>query len=149
MLSESTYKTVVRASAAYDLVVTAPFMTPWTLVLTMDLFRQIQTGLGLPGSVPAFEATHMLFAGLMGSVVVVWSIARLRLNLAILGRYDAWARMLFALWQVYAVANGATPLLLIFTVFEVGFGIAQALPFGADQATPLAAGEAGMGASSP
>ncbi len=70
----------------------------------------------------------MLFAGLMGSVVVVWSLARLRLNLAELGRYDAVARLLFAAWQIYAVANGATPLLLVFTVFEAGFGIAQALP---------------------
>jgi hypothetical protein len=88
----------------------------------------LDTQLGLPGESPAFGISHLLFAGLMGSVVVVWSLARLKLDLAILGRYDALARLLFALWQIHAVANGATPLLLIFAVFEIVFGIAQALP---------------------
>jgi hypothetical protein len=71
----------------------------------------------------------LLFAGSMGSVVVVRSQALLRLNLTELGRYDALARVLFAGWQIYAFANGATPLLLIFTNLEIGFGIAQAPPF--------------------
>jgi hypothetical protein len=78
--------------------------------------------------VPVFEPTHLLAGNLMGSVVVVWSLARLHLGLPILGRYDAVARALFATWQIYAVATGASPLLLVLTVFEVGFGIAQALP---------------------
>jgi len=128
MISEDTYKAIVRTSAAYDLVVTAPFMTPWTLTATLDLFHRLHSSLGLAGAVPSFETTHLLFAGLMGSVVVVWSLARLRLNLVVLGRYDAAARLFFAGWQIYAVANGATPLLLVFTIFEIGFGIAQALP---------------------
>lgn len=128
MLSEATYRTVVRTSAAYDLAVTTPFMTPWTLTFILDLLHQFHTHLGLPGAFPTFEISHLLFAGLMGSVVVVWSLARLRLDLAVLGRYDALARLLFALWQIYVVVNGATPLLLIFTVFEIGFGVAQALP---------------------
>lgn len=132
MLAEPTYKTIVRTSAMYDLVVTAPFMTPWSLELTLDLFRQLHTAIGLPGTIPDFEPVHLLFAGLMGSVVVVWSIARLRLNLAVLGRYDALARMLFALWQVYAVASGASPLLLVFTLFEIVFGVAQTLPHKGD-----------------
>lgn len=85
--------------------------------------------LGLPGGVPVFGPTHMLFAGLMGSVVVVWSMARLRLKLPVLGRYDAVARLLFAAWQVFAVAIGATPLILVFTVFEMVFGVLQALPY--------------------
>lgn len=112
MLTEHTYKAIVRTSATYDLIVTAPFMTPWSLELTLDVLRQLHIATGLPGTIPNFEPTHMLFAGLMGSVVVVWSIARLRLNLAILGRYDAVARMFFALWQIYAVASGASPVIL-------------------------------------
>ena len=138
MLAVPTYKTIVRTSAIYDLVVTLPFMTPWSLELTLDLFRQLHTAIGLPGTVPDFEPVHLLFAGLMGSVVVVWSIARLRLNLAILGRYDALARMLFALWQIYAVASGASPLLLVFTLFEIVFGVAQAVPHKGDSRALIA-----------
>jgi hypothetical protein len=129
MLSETTYKTIARTSAIYDLVVTSPFMTPWTLVLTLDVIHGLHTTLGLPGAVPTFGAIHLLFGGLLGSVVVVWSLARLHLNLAILGRYDALARFLFAAWQIFAVANGATPVVLIFTVFEIAFGVAQLLPY--------------------
>jgi hypothetical protein len=129
MLSETTYKTIARTSAIYDLVVTSPFMTPWTLVLTLDVIHGLHTTLGLPGAAPTFGAIHLLFGGLLGSVVVVWSLARLHLNLAILGRYDALARFLFAAWQIFAVANGATPVVLIFTVFEIAFGVAQLLPY--------------------
>jgi hypothetical protein len=136
MLSQDAYKKIVRLSATYDLIVTAPFMTPWTLVLMLGLFDQLHLWFGLPGQIPAFETTHLLFAGLMGSVVVVWSLARLRLNLAVLGRYDALARFCFASWQIFAVANGATPLLLAFTAFEIGFGVAQALPHGGSP-TPI------------
>ncbi|HEY8594399.1 MAG TPA: hypothetical protein VIL84_04060 [Devosiaceae bacterium] len=123
-----TFRAIVRASAMYDLIATAPFMTPWSLALAIGMIDDLHTRLGLPGTLPAFEATHYLFAGLMGSVVVVWSLARIHLGAPILGRYDAVARLLFALWQVYAVANGATPIILLFTVFEITFGILQALP---------------------
>lgn len=128
-----TYKSIVRLSALYDLFVTAPFMTPWTLAFVLGLIDTLHVRLGLPGAVPTFGPTHMLFAGLMGSVVVVWSMARLRLKLPVLGRYDAVARLLFAAWQVFAVAIGATPLILVFTAFEVVFGILQALPYRNDK----------------
>ena len=108
-MRQETYKSLVRVSAAYDLIVTAPFMTPWTLTFVLGLINDLGTWLGFAGGVPVFEPTHMLFAGLMGSVVVIWSLARIRLQLPILGRYDAAARFLFAAWQIFAVANGATP----------------------------------------
>ena len=130
----STYKSIVRASALYDLIVTAPFVTPWTLTIVLGLVHDVHLHLGLPGIVPTFGPTHLLFAGLMGSVVVVWSLARLRLNVPILGRYDAAARFLFAAWQFFAVATGATPLILIFTAFEVVFGLLQVLPYQKEQA---------------
>ena len=124
-----TYISIVRLSALYDLIVTAPFMTPWTLTIVLGLIDALHVRLGLPGAVQMFGPIHMLFAGLMGSVVVVWSVARLRLKLPVLGRYDAAARLLFAAWQVFAVATGATPLILVFTVFEVVFGVLQVLPY--------------------
>ncbi len=129
LLRPRTYASIVRASALYDLLVTAPFMTPWTLTLVLGLINELHLRLGLPGGVPTFGPTHMLFAGLMGSVVVVWSLARLRLKLPVLGRYDAIARFLFAAWQIFAVAGGATPLILVFTAFEFLFGVLQLLPY--------------------
>lgn len=65
---------------------------------------------------------------LLGSAVVVWSLWRWHHPTRQVGWYDALARGLFAVWQVYAVTQGASFLLLAFTVMEVVFGVAQVLP---------------------
>jgi hypothetical protein len=67
----------------------------------------------------------------MGSLVCVWSVLRLRRASVELGRYDAVARAMFALWQSTALLMGATPLVVPFLLAEIGFGLAQALPVGA------------------
>jgi hypothetical protein len=61
-------------------------------------------------------------------VVVIWSIWRLMQPSRSIGLYDALARILFAIWQVFAVAHGASFLILGFTCIEVAFAIAQILP---------------------
>lgn len=58
-----TFRAIVRASAIYDLIVTAPFMTPWSLMLAIGMIDYLHTSLGLPGALPTFGATHLLFAG--------------------------------------------------------------------------------------
>ncbi|WP_296257318.1 MULTISPECIES: hypothetical protein [unclassified Pseudomonas] len=128
MLSVKRNLHIVRASAWYDLIVTAGFMTPWTASMVFKGFAALSDELALSRPVPILDATTMLLANLLGSVVVVWSLWRLRHPGRSVGLYDALARMLFATWQLYAVAHGASFLLLGFTVFEIGFGIAQSLP---------------------
>ncbi|ENZ79113.1 MULTISPECIES: hypothetical protein [Ralstonia] len=129
MVSESTFLRIVRVSAWYDLIVTAPFATPWTFALLHQALSALAQALGI-GSLPAFEPTHLLMANLMGSVVCVWSVLRLRQTSVALGRYDAVARWLFAAWQAYALASGATLLLVPFLIAEIGFGLLQSLPVG-------------------
>lgn len=65
----------------------------------------------------------------MGSVVVVWALLRLFRTLPLHGLYDGIARVLFATWQTYALAHGATKLLMLFLVFELSFGLVQLLPW--------------------
>lgn len=119
---------IVRASAWYDLAATAAFMTPWTTSLCLKGFALLSAALGLDRPVPSLDASQMLFANLLGSVVIVWSLWRLRHPSRTVGLYDALARGLFALWQIYAVTQGASVLILGFTVMEVGFAIAQGMP---------------------
>lgn len=128
MLTEKTLIRIGAASALYDLIVTAPFMTPWSYRLLVDTLNALHDGLALPGLPIAPDRTQMLLANLLGSVVVVWSLARLHLRLPILARYDAVARILFATWQAYALAMGASALIAVFLAAEIGFGIAQSLP---------------------
>lgn len=130
MLSKPAYLKIMRASAWYDLVVTAAFVTPWSFTWMMGVFTGIDVALGLPGEVPALNPMLILLGNLMGSVVVVWAALRLHLNLAVFGRYDAAARFLFGAWQINAVLNGASWLVLVFVLAEIGFGLAQLLPFG-------------------
>ena len=129
MMAESTFARVVRASAWYDLIVTAPFATPWTFAWLHQALNAVAAALGIAG-LPAFAPAHLLMANLMGSVVCVWSVLRIRQASVALGRYDAVARGLFCTWQAVALASGATLLLVPFLVIEVSFGLLQSLPVG-------------------
>jgi hypothetical protein len=55
-------------------------------------------------------------------------VLRIRDPQQMFGRYDAVGRFLFSAWQVYALAHGASSLLVIFLFFELMWGVAQALP---------------------
>ncbi|GAB3967247.1 hypothetical protein [Plantactinospora veratri] len=84
--------------------------------------------LGL-GTLPALDPIQTLYANLMGSVVVVWALLRIVRPLPVHGLLDGVARTLFAMWQGYALAQGATRVLWLFLVVEVAFGVAQLLPW--------------------
>ncbi|WP_181923594.1 hypothetical protein [Streptomyces inhibens] len=115
---------VVRASAWYDLVVTAGFATPWTYALLHGALSSLGGALGL-GVLPDRDPVQTLYANLLGSVVVVWALLRIVKPLPVHALFDGIARTLFATWQAYAVAHGATRLLWLFFVVEVAFGVVQ------------------------
>lgn len=119
------YQHIVRIGGWYDLLVTWPFVLPWTFAWLYAQLNAISEGLGLQGSLQPLDSTHMLMANLLGSVVVVWSIARIVAPTRLLGRLDGVARLLFATWQIYAVMQGSSTLVLGFTVFELLFGVLQ------------------------
>lgn len=122
--STATFLNVVRASAAYDLLLTAPFATPWSFELAHAQLSGLNVALG-GAALPAFGPFHLLFAGLMASVVLVWSVLRLRTASIRLGRYDGCARVLFALWMARTLAVTGTPLLWLFVVPETAWAVAQ------------------------
>jgi hypothetical protein len=128
MWTSTQYRRVVRGSAWYDLIVTAAFATPWSFALLHGALSSVSQALNLPGELPAFEPMHMLMANLLGSIVCVWAVLRIRDPQLIYGRYDAVGRFLFAAWQAYALAHGASSLLVVFLVFELAWGVVQVLP---------------------
>lgn len=123
----TTYSRIVRASGWYDLLVTAPFATPWTFALVHTHLSAVNARLG-GAALPAFEPVHVLFACLMGTVVLLWSILRIRDPQARFGRYDGIGRFGFGLWMAWALAQTGTPMLWLFIVPELAWGIAQWLP---------------------
>jgi hypothetical protein len=119
---------LVLGSAWYDLIVTAAFATPWSFTALHGVLSSLSQAFNLPGELPAFEPMHMLMANLLGSIVCVWAVLRIRDPQQIFGRYDAVGRFLFAAWQLYALVHGASALLVIFLFFELAWGVAQVLP---------------------
>jgi len=128
MWTTTQYRRLVQGSAWYDLIVTAAFVTPWSFAALHGLLLGISQALNLPGELPPFEPVHMLMANLLGSIVCVWAVLRIRDPQRVFGRYDAVARFLFSAWQAYALAHGASSLLVVFLIFEMAWGVAQVLP---------------------
>lgn len=135
-LSHPAYLRVMRTSAWYDLVVTAGFATPWTYALVHDALQETGEALGL-GVLPALDPIEILYANLMGSVVVVWALLRIINPLPVHGLFDGIARTLFAVWQAYALAHGAPRWLGLFFVAEVAFGVVQLVPWWRARRTDL------------
>jgi len=127
-MRESTYRKIVAASGWYDLVVTAPLATPWTLSWFLATLAELHAVLGLAGDVPTYSLSLGLFANLLGSLVLVWSVLRVRSPELRFGRYDAVARLLFSAWMAYAALNGFSPVVLAFLIPEITWGIVQSLP---------------------
>lgn len=140
MITIDQNRAIVRTSAAYDLVTCIGFVTPWTYGPSLELIIGAGRLFGLSGTIPVFDPMHVLFVNLMGSAVLVWSLARLMFPTQALGRFDALSRALFAVWELWAVANGAPKVILAFLVFEIAFGIAEIIPVEAGQAESRIAG---------
>jgi hypothetical protein len=113
------YRRLVRASAIYDLLATAAFATPWT-------FAIVTGQLGKLTPLPPFEPLHVLFANLMGSLVVVWAVLRIREPRPIFGLFDAFGRGLFFTWQMhYLLVMNGSPILWLFAIPELALGLLQ------------------------
>ncbi|BAQ78615.1 MULTISPECIES: hypothetical protein [unclassified Pseudomonas] len=140
MWTTEQYRTLVRASGWYDLLMTLAFVTPWSFMALHGLLQDTAQALHLAGSLPPFEPTHLLMANLMGSIVCVWAVLRIRDPQQAFGRYDAVGRILFASWQLYALMHGATALLWGILLFELAWCVAQLLPVKGVAGKPAAAG---------
>ena len=127
MLSKDAFYRLYRISSWWDLHITWPFMTPLSLGALWWLLGQGQVAAGL-GPLPALGVYAMLFANFFGSVVVVWAVVRLRYDDPVLARYDAAGRWLFSAWMLYALMQGASPLIWGFLVIELIFAVLQSLP---------------------
>ena len=125
--SASNFSRLVRASAIYDLVVTASFATPWTFSFVHSQLSAVNQGLG-GTALPAFAPFHVLFACLLGSVVLVWSLLRIADPQQRFGRYDGAARFMFVTWMVWALSTTGESLLWIFILPELAWGVAQWWP---------------------
>ena len=122
-----TYYRITRASALYDIFVTAPFATPWTFMLLYPQLSEMNVWLG-GDPLPPFAMLHILITCLMGSLVMLWSFMRLGEPTLALGHYDGIGRFMFSAWMVWALLQGGLPLVWLFLIPELLWGVAQWVP---------------------
>lgn len=125
--STPAFRKLVRASAWYDVIVTAPFATPPTFAWLAQNISAVNVALG-GAALPPFAVFHTFIACLLGSIVMVWSVLRIRDPQVRFGRYDAAGRMLFSTWMVWALFHTGAPVLWLFVVPEFLWGVAQLWP---------------------
>lgn len=125
-MTSLTVRRTVRISAFYDLIVTAGFALPFTAPALFEGLGALGLSLGLPGSVPdAGDVFTVMFANLMGSLVVVWSVFRLARPSRAAGAADTAGRILFSLGMAVALIHGASPLVLGMLILEMLWAIVQ------------------------
>lgn len=127
MLSPTRFHQIFRASAIYDLSLSVPFAIAPGVALVWWAMDAIGQSLGLAPLTP-LDPHGVMFANFFGTIVTLWSILRLRLDLPALARWDAAGRMFFSLAMAVALANGASPLLWPLLGLEMLWAIAQLLP---------------------
>lgn len=136
----STYLRLARASAAYDVVQILPFATPWTLALLLEQLSSLNVWLG-GAPFPAFAPLHLLLSTLLGTLVLLWCAVRLKEPSLRLGRFDGVGRLLFAFWIAWAMLVADLPVLWLFLIPELLWGVAQWWPVAqaSGSSTPRAA----------
>lgn len=125
-MQEQTYHRIIKSSAWYDVIVTGPFAFPVLAPLVIESLSKLHTTMSFSGTIPQFAPLHLFFINLMGSIILVWSLLRIRHTESLYGLYDAIGRTLFSLWMAYYLLfEHVTPLILFVLVPEVLWGIAQ------------------------
>ena len=117
----------IRGVAWADLAVTLPFALPFIAEAVIALIYILDRWLGFGTPAVLFEMSPlaMMFVHIMGVLGVVWALARLRIPSPFLARTDALARLAVAGLIVYAMTEGATPVLWLFVATEVGGSAVQ------------------------
>ncbi len=138
------FRKLVRASAIYDLLFSLPMATPWTFAWMHAQLNHANLALG-GAPFPAMAPFHMMLVNMLGSVVVVWSLVRIRNPSRENGRWDATGRFLFSLWFARTIVLVQAPVAVLFLVPELLWGILQAWPRVRDEDDAAVAGTSGWG----
>ena len=124
------YIRIIKMSAWYDLIVTLPFMFPFSAAIIISKFSLFNQYMGWEGEIPVFEPFHIFFMNLLGSIVVAWSILRIIRPIKLYGLVDGITRLFFSFWMAYyAMLFTGTSVLWIFFIPELIWGIIQLLSY--------------------
>ncbi len=122
-MQEKALRAVAWADVAVTLPVALAFIADAMIVLLYGIDRGLD--LGTPALLFEMGPLAMMFVHIMGVLGVVWALARLRNLSPDLTRIDAFARIAVAVLIVYAMMEGATPVLWLFVATEIAGSIVE------------------------
>lgn len=119
--------TLNRVLACIDLPIVAAMSLPLTAGWLVALIQGADAMLGLGTPSLAFPPMAWLFLHVGGVLGVMWAVLRLaRPDDVLITRIDAWGRLATSALIIYCVAlTGATPVLLVFLISEVGGAVLE------------------------
>lgn len=133
-----TYLTLIRASAVYDIVLILPFTTPWSFAMLLAQLARLNLWLG-GAPLPPFAPLHLLLTTLLGTLVLLWCVYRLKDASVRLGRFDGAGRFVFAFWIGWALLSADLPVLWLYLIPELLWGVAQTWPVARSRVSRAAA----------
>lgn len=110
-MKQSRYATIVRVGAIYDILATLPFAMPLLAGWALQAFSGLDAWLGLGSEFAELDATSLFFINLGALAYVAWGVARLRQPSVANGRLNGMLRLLVIGLQLFALSQGATPIL--------------------------------------
>lgn len=131
------FPTVVRAVAAFDLVVTGLLVWPGIATEFLELLYRVNAFLGGDATSPGFHTIHELFVSLAGVLGVLWALARILDPRPLLAGLDAIGRFVVAAMMVFAVLGGQAPaILFVFVGTELAGAIWQGVALLSEMTSP-------------
>lgn|GEM_PF-663454 len=109
-----------RRVAWLDLWLFTPLALPYFSEIYLALLKFAHFQLGIAGTFPGLAPLHWVFVNTTGILAVLWACIRLRYPLRDLVLADAYARIAVAAILVFWMWYGATPLLSLFVLTEIG-----------------------------
>lgn len=108
-----------------DFAVTLPLALPVISYWLLGYIYHVDQVMLMNSPVPTFEPIAMLFVNITGVLGVIWAVARISTPTEALARLDALARIVVAALIIHAITWGATPVLWLYVVSEIGGSAAQ------------------------
>lgn len=116
----------LRAVSTFDLVVTGILAVPGLSHGFVALVSYLGVVTGLAAPIEPFSSFAMFLVNLAGVLGVCWNLAILRTRADLLIRYNIIARWAVAALIVYYVlAQGMSPVVLLFVISEIGGSLVE------------------------
>lgn len=111
-MTQTSYRKTLRMAAIYDLIVTGALIVPPLVPLAFGLIAGLDAALGFGTGFAPLDPTSVFFVNLAAAGIIAWALIRLKAPSFEALQIDIFYRLSLIMCQLWAVWQGATPILL-------------------------------------